>query len=220
MNKCITEYAKTRYSTKAFDKNKKIPSEIIEKIKELLRYSASSTNAQPWHFILASTESAKEKIAKSTQDFSFNVNPILNSSHVIVFCAQTALSKEHLLNILEQEDKDGRFAKKPEIKDVVHNVRTMFNEMHEKELKDYKHWAEKQVYLNVGAFLLGVATLGVDALPMEGFSKEILNKEFDLEEKGYSATIVIPIGYKDAENDFNVSLPKSRLEYKDILTEV
>jgi len=41
----IIHYAKKRHTAKAYDPNKKISYENIEKIKELMRYSASSTNS-------------------------------------------------------------------------------------------------------------------------------------------------------------------------------
>ncbi|TXC43693.1 nitroreductase family protein, partial [Salmonella enterica] len=41
-----------RYSTKAFDPSKKLTAEEADKIKTLLLYSPSSTNSQPWHFIV------------------------------------------------------------------------------------------------------------------------------------------------------------------------
>ena len=39
--------------------------EQAEQIKTLLQYSPSSTNSQPWHFIVASTEEGKARVAKS-----------------------------------------------------------------------------------------------------------------------------------------------------------
>ena len=221
MNKDITHYIKSRYSTKAFNPNKKISTENIEKIKELLRFSPSSTNAQPWHFIIASTDEAKEKIAKSAEGiYQFNKKAILNASHVIIFCSKTDLEEDFLLRVLNQEDKDGRFSEKPEFKQSMHDGRSMFINMHKDKIKDLKHWIEKQVYINLGAFLLGVSTLDIDALAMEGFDSNVIDKEFSLNEKGYSSSIVIPIGYRDSENDHNFNRPKSRLPYSEILTEI
>jgi len=45
MNKDITYYAKSRQSAKAYNSNKKISAENVDKIRELLRYSPSSVNA-------------------------------------------------------------------------------------------------------------------------------------------------------------------------------
>ncbi|MCT9675893.1 nitroreductase family protein, partial [Escherichia coli] len=75
------------------------------------------------------------------------------------------------------------------------------------------------VYLNVGNFLLGVAALGLDAVPIEGFDAAILDAEFGLKEKGYTSLVVVPVGHHSVE-DFNATLPKSRLPQNITLTEV
>ncbi len=63
----IVQAAKSRYSTKVFDPTRKLPQEKIDAVKELIRFSPSSVNSQPWHFILASTEEGKQRIAKAEQ---------------------------------------------------------------------------------------------------------------------------------------------------------
>lgn len=221
MNQDITNYAKTRYSAKAYDPTKKISQEDIAKVKELLRFSPSSVNSQPWHFILASTSEGKEHIAKSTHRlYPFNTASILNASHVVVFCSKVAIDEDYLERVLEQEDKDERFSKDPEVlKPRIQGGRSMFVNMHKYDCKDLQHWVEKQVYLNVGQFLLSVSTLGIDATPMEGIEIAVLDEEFGLREKGYSSLVVVPLGYH-AVDDFNAQLPKSRLPYSEILTEI
>ena len=59
--------------------------------------------------------------------------------------------------------------------------------MHRKELKDDDQWMAKQVYLNVGNFLLGVAAMGLDAVPIEGVDFAILDEEFDLKARATPA---------------------------------
>lgn len=62
-----------RHATKAFDSHKKLTPEEVEKLRTLLQYSPSSTNSQPWHFIVASTEKGKVRIEKSaTGMFALN----------------------------------------------------------------------------------------------------------------------------------------------------
>ena len=222
MNKDITEFAKTRHSAKAFDTSKKISDENLEKIKELLRFSPSSTNAQPWHFILATTEEGKAKVAKSTERlYPFNKKSIIDASAVVVFCSKLDIEEDYLLKVLEQEEKDGRFDGDPDtFKPQMHGGRSMFVNLHKQDYKDVQHWMDKQVYLNLGAFLLGVATLGINATPMEGIEIKALDEEFGLREKGFSGPVVVPLGYHDEALDFNAKLPKSRLPYSEILTEV
>ncbi|MDE1224207.1 oxygen-insensitive NAD(P)H nitroreductase [Vibrio aestuarianus] len=214
----ITAHAKTRYSTKAFDSTKRISDQHIAEIKELIRFSPSSTNAQPWHFILASSDEAKQKVAQATQGFySFNEGKILNASHVLVFCAKTSIDENYLLDLLEVEDQDGRFSN-DEVKQGQHRGRSYFVNMHRFDLKDAQHWMEKQVYLNVGTVLLGVSTLGIDAVPIEGFDAKVLDEAFALREQGLSSVVIVPLGYR-SEEDFNAKLPKSRWPETTIITE-
>lgn len=222
MNKDITFYAKSRQSAKAYNPSKKISAENIEKVKELLRYSPSSVNAQPWHFVLASSEEAKAKVVKATEQlYPFNSQSIKDASHIVVFSSRRSIEEDYLLRVLEQEELDGRFEADPiAFKERMHGGRNMFIDLHKNEFNDVEHWMQKQVYLNLGAFLLGVSTLGIDATPMEGIDATVLDQEFGLTSKGCESFAIVTLGYSDAKNDFNAALPKSRLPYADILTEV
>lgn len=214
----IVSIALQRYSTKAFDASKKLTADEAEKIKSLLRYSPSSTNSQPWHFIVASTEEGKARVAKSAAGgYVFNERKMLDASHVVVFCAKTAMDDAWLEKVVDQEDADGRFAT-PEAKAANHKGRTFFADLHRKDRQDDHEWMARQVYLNVGNFLLGVAALGLDAVPIEGFDAAVLDEEFGLKAQGFTSVVVVPVGYHSVE-DFNASLPKSRLPLSTIVTE-
>lgn len=208
-----------RYSTKEFDPNKKISKEDFEQVKALLRMSPSSTNLQPWHFIIASTEEGKKRIAKGTQGFySFNETKVLNASHVILFCSRITADEDYMQHVLAVEDLDGRFPNE-QVKQGMHGGRNSFANIHKYDLKDLPHWLEKQVYLNIGNFLLGVAALNIDAVPMEGIDVKALDEEFGLREKGFTAVTAVSIGYRTT-TDFNTTdkTPKSRLPEQEIFT--
>ena len=215
----IVSIALQRYSTKAFDASKKLTADEAEKIKSLLRYSPSSTNSQPWHFIVASTEEGKARVAKSAAGgYVFNERKMLDASHVVVFCAKTAMDDAWLEKVVDQEDADGRFAT-PEAKAANHKGRTFFADLHRKDRQDDHEWMARQVYLNVGNFLLGVGAMGLDAVPIEGFDADVLDAEFGLKEKGFTSLVVVPVGHHSVE-DFNKSLPKSRLPEETVVTEI
>ena len=215
----INYYAKNRHTAKAYDPNKKISNENIEKIKELLRYSPSSVNSQPWHFILVSTDEGKKRVAKANKAYPFNNPSILASSHVVIFCSKLAIEDDYIAKILEQEDISGRFPE-PALKDRVDTTRKTFINLHKHDYKDVQHWMDKQVYLNLGQFLLGAATLGLDATPMEGIDVKSIDEEFGLREKGYTSLVVVTLGYHHSIDDFNAKLPKSRFPFSQILTEI
>lgn len=214
----ILSVALKRYSTKAFDTSKKLTEEQSDALKSLLRFSPSSTNAQPWHFILASTEEGKARVAKATSGFYiFNERKVLDASHVVVFCSKIKMDDAWLKMVLDQENADGRFANKDAM-EGQHKGRSYFADMHRYDLKDDNHWMAKQVYLNVGNFLLGVGALGLDAVPLEGFDSAILDSEFNLQEKGFNSVVIVAVGHH-SNDDFNATLPKSRLPLSTTLTE-
>lgn len=214
----LTDALNRRYATKAFDATEKLPEAVVEQLFTLLRLSPSSTNIQPWHFIVASTEQGKARLAKGAGGrYSYNESKILNASHVVLFCARTQVDEVHLQNVLAAEERDGRFTAKPELKNAAHNTRVAYLNEHKYIKKDVPHWLEKQVYLNMGSFLLGAALLEIDAVPLEGIDQAVLDAEFDLNSFDLTAVTAVALGYR-ADNDFNAGLPKSRLAIDDIFT--
>jgi len=213
----ITRIATTRYTTKAFDPHKHIGTALLEQLKTLLRFAPSSVNSQPWHFLIAGSDEAKAKIATATKGpYSGNEQKVLNASHVVVLCARTELDDEHLERILAQEEKDGRF-KTPEAKAMQTRGRGFYVNMHRNELHDTRQWMEKQVYIALGTLLLGAAALEIDATPIEGFDRAVLDDALGLQACGLTPVVLAALGYRSAD-DFNAELPKSRLPEEEILT--
>lgn len=215
----IIDSAEKRSASKRFDPGRKIDSELMKKAEELLRLSPSSVNLQPWHYIIAGTDKGKELIAEAAAgSYSYNKSKILNASHVVVFCTKTDLDDSYLDHLMDTEDKAGRF-KDTIAKEMQHDVKYGFSDRHRIDFKDEKAWMKNQVYISAGFFLLGAASLGIDTCPMEGFDKKILDKVLGLAEKGYESAVLIAIGYRSSD-DFNASLPKSRLPAESIITRI
>lgn len=216
----LTEITMRRYSTKVFDPNRTIPTELFAQLEDLLRLSPSSVNSQPWHFLVASTLEGRMRLTCATQvpPYSNNLSKLRDASHVVVFCAKTSIDDTYLTELINQEDKDGRFPE-PANKDMAQKGRAFYVDQHRVTHNDAAHWMQKQVYLNLGSILLGAATLGIDAVPIEGFDKEAIDKEFGLREKGYTAVVMAAFGYH-ADTDFNAKLPKSRWPKEKVVTRV
>lgn len=213
----LVSLAKRRYTTKAFDASRKIPQESIDVLLEQLRFSPSSVNSQPWHFVVASTNEGKTRIAKGTEGaFAYNAPKVLKASHVIVLCSRNDMTEDHLQALLEQEAHDGRFHSE-DAKTAQDNTRRAYVELHRYEQKDLQHWIEKQTYLALGTLLLGAAALGLDATPMEGFDFKKLDDELGLRRQGLTSLVLVALGYRD-EDDFNARLPKSRLSAEKLFT--
>lgn len=212
----IANIATTRYTTKAFDPHRHIDAALMEQLRILLRFTPSSVNSQPWHFVIAAGDEAKAKIARATTGpYSGNQPKVLNASHVVVLCTRTRLDDAHLQRVLEQEEKDGRFTT-PEAREMQTRGRGYYVNMH-RELNDTQQWMEKQVYIALGVLLLGVAALEIDATPIEGFDSAVLDDALGLREHGLTSVVLAALGYRSAD-DFNATLPKSRLPADEVFT--
>lgn len=215
----LASLAKRRYTTKAFDASRKIPQASIDALLEQLRHSPSSVNSQPWHFVIASTDEGKARIAKGTEgSFAYNAPKVLKASHVIVLCSRNDMTEEHLQALLDQEARDGRFHSE-DARGGQDNARRGYVALHRYDQKDLQHWMEKQTYLALGTLLLGAAALGLDATPMEGFDFKKLDEELGLRAQGLTSLVLVALGYRD-ETDFNAGLPKSRLPAEQVFTHI
>jgi len=212
-----SELVLKRYTAKVFDPSFKLSEEEVNEIKMLLQYSPSSTNAQPWHFIITDSDDGKNRIAKAAAGrYEVNAPKIKNASHVIVLCSRASIDNQYLELLLDNEERDGRFADEA-AKKTQNGTRSFYAGMHRFELKDLQQWTEKQVYIALGTLLMGAAMMGIDACPMEGFDAAVLNQELNLREKGFTASLIVALG-RHAETDFNKKLPKSRWPQEYIIT--
>jgi nitroreductase/dihydropteridine reductase len=213
----IVTAAQQRYTAKAYDTERRVPEETMQQIYEVLRNSPSSVNSQPWHFIVASTPEGKARLAKGVQGgYSFNESKVRDASHVILFCTRVDTEGGHLDRLLEQEERDGRFADDA-AKAGTAKGRLHFTNLHRYGMKDLPQWYEKQVYIALGNAMLAASTLGVDTTPMEGIDATALDAELGLQEQGLSSLVLLSLGYH-ADSDFNAKLPKSRLPQEQVFT--
>ncbi len=212
----IARIAAARYTTKAYDPAKRIDAALMEQLQTLLHLAPSSINSQPWHFIFASNDAGKARIARATTGpYGANEAKVLNASHVVVLCAKNGWSDEHIQEVIEQEYLDGRFPS-VDAKEKTFAGRNFYVDLH-KKLGDTQQWMEKQVYIALGALLFGAGALGIDATPIEGFDRAALDKELDLKERGLTSVVLAALGYHSSD-DFNAGLPKSRLPVDQVIT--
>lgn len=212
--------ARQRHTVKAYQPGRRISDEDFATLCELIRLSPSSVNLQPWHVVIASTDEGKARVAKAAEgDYSYNGPSIRACSHAFVFASRVNADEAFLQQLLDQEEADGRFAADPEaFKSRQRGARKLYTDIHKFDTRDLQHWMDKQVYLNLGQFLLAAAVLGLDATPMEGVDLKVLDAELGLREKGFTSLFVVTVGYRDEDGDYNAKLPKSRLPLETITT--
>ncbi|WP_239325637.1 oxygen-insensitive NAD(P)H nitroreductase [Snodgrassella gandavensis] len=212
----IADISRQRYTTKHYDKTRKIPAEQLAQLFEVIRNSPSSVNAQPWHFFVVDNDAARARIMPAIMEI--NHPRIADSSHTLIFCAKTPLDEQHLQTVLAQEEKDGRFGE-DEIKEMMDKGRHFFVNKNSTTSQAQLEWESRQLYIVLGQLLFAAAAIGIDSTAIEGFDDEKMDDILELKQQGLKSILVVSLGYR-AANDSNASRPKSRLPIEQIFTQI
>ncbi|MBQ4803828.1 NAD(P)H-dependent oxidoreductase [Aquimarina sp. MMG015] len=180
-----------RYTTKKYNPNKKINSETINELKEILNLSPSSINSQPWKFTLVSNQKTKEQLSKVSW---LNAGKVIDCDTVVVF------SRIDNISLFEKQIE----------KELPAGAVSYFKEFIKPQSEEQiKSWFGHQLYLSLGVFLSACAEMGIDATPMEGIEPDNYNTILELE--NYHTMVAVAIGYRDPEDNNQPSKrPKSR----------
>ena len=206
--------AQSRHTAKAYDPSKKISKQDLDTLLEILRLSPSSINIQPWHFIVAQSDDAKQKIANAMPDrYAYNIPKVINASEVIIFTAKTQIDHNHVNLVTDTEDDYGRF-RTPESKEVQNTTRHHYIDLY--KTKDIDRWIDSQLHIALGSALLAAKSLNIDATPIGGFDLALLDQNFDLHAQGLRSVVLLSLGYSSDE-DFNADLPKARLTKEQVI---
>lgn len=210
----IDDIIRQRYTTKAYDGQRQISPQQTQQLIDLLCLSPSSVNAQPWHFFIANTPEAKSRILPAFGEA--NAHKVEKSSLTVVFTTHQEITDAHLNRLLDKEQQDGRFIN-DEARVAQDKGRRYFVGLNSNSPQQQQDWMARQAYISLGFLLLGAASMGLNATPIEGFDKGRMNQLLDLDTKGLTSVVVATIGYSGA-GDFNAALPKSRLDASDTVT--
>jgi nitroreductase/dihydropteridine reductase len=118
-----------RYTTKKYDVSKKIESQNIEELKEILHLSPSSINSQPWKFTFISNNVTKQNLSEVSW---LNTNKVIDSDTIVVF------SRINNINLFEEQIEN----ELP--KGAVDYYKEFIKPQTEEQIKS---WFDRQVYL-------------------------------------------------------------------------
>ncbi|ANQ50678.1 NAD(P)H-dependent oxidoreductase [Flammeovirga sp. MY04] len=192
------DIAKSRYTTKKYDASKKVSEADIERIKEILQYSPSSINSQPWKFTIVGNQELKEKLGKASY---FNEEKLVEGSHVVVFSVVESAAKF-------EENMESYLAE-----GAVWYYNNFLKPQGDEKVQN---WMSEQVYLAIGYFLSAIASMNIDSTPMEGIENDKYKEILGLD--GYQPLVAVMIGYRDEEDGNQpAKTAKSRLELDSVV---
>ncbi|PLX25917.1 NAD(P)H-dependent oxidoreductase [Candidatus Parcubacteria bacterium] len=198
-----------RFATKEFDPEKPVSKEQLEKVLAAIRLAPTSYGLQPFHVYVIEDM----KIKKGIKTNAFLQKQMDTASYLLVFCARVDKDDmkqrvDEYINLLAGEDKlkkvklePARLARKASIQS--------------KSAEEFATWAMKQCYIALGFGLAACAELKIDSCPMEGFSKEAIDRVLELPES-LKSTVILAIGNRK-EGPKN---PKVRFSNDELFTHI
>ncbi|WP_108646528.1 NAD(P)H-dependent oxidoreductase [Polynucleobacter rarus] len=205
----LIEKLKWRYATKKMDSTKSVPKETVERILEAVRLSASSFGLQPYELFVISNKDLREKIKAVAN----NQSQITDCSYLVVFAAWDTYTEDRVNHAFDRAEEIRNNRSEATIAyraGVIKNFTTRDPEV------NFNH-AAKQSYIGLGTALIAAAEEEIDATPMEGFNPAELDILLNLREKGLRSTVILPLGFRKADEDWLSKVPKVRKPKEEFL---
>ncbi|WP_353427069.1 NAD(P)H-dependent oxidoreductase [Polynucleobacter sp. MWH-UH19D] len=198
----LIDKLKWRYATKKMDPNKVVPTDKVEQILEAVRLTASSSGLQPYELIVITNKDLREKI----KAIANNQSQVTDCSHLIVFAAWDHYTAERINDAFDMTEKVRNFKNDA---GVAYRQMLLKNYPARDPEVNFNHTA-KQAYIGLGTALIAAAEAEVDATPMEGFDPKALDDILELKAKGLRSVVMLPLGYRKADEDWLLNLKKVR----------
>lgn len=198
-----------RHAVKAYDPEKKVSQEDLNKILEAARLAPTSSGLQPFRVIVVENQELKNKMVKG----ALNPEVMRDSSHVLVFAAWDSYSNEKIDKVYDYttDERDlprGRFGSYTDKIKELYGAQTP--EQH------FVHTA-RQTYIALGLAMAQAAELKVDSTPAEGFSNVVVDEILGLKDLGLKSVSLLYLGYRDQDNDWMASMKKVRIPMEEFI---
>jgi nitroreductase len=201
------EAMQRRHACKIFDENKKISQDDLEYILELGRLSPSSFGMEPWKFLVVQSQDLKEKI----KPLCWNQPQITTCSDLVIVLADVNNVKpenEYVKNMFSRRELP------QEALDKYLNVYGSFLAQTMSSTENILAWTAKQTYIAMGNMMTGASFIGIDSCPIEGFEKENVEKELDIDTNKWQISVIIAFGYRVNPISKKLRLPSNEvIEY-------
>lgn len=205
----LLESLQWRYATKAYDPEKKVAKEQINKIIEAARLAPTSSGLQPFRIMLVTDRALRNKMAAG----SLNPDCMTECSHVLVFAAWDRYTVERI-DCVYDRITDERGLPRGRFDRYTDQLKASYTSQPAQE--NFAHTA-RQSYIALGLALAQAAELRIDATPAEGFDNEVIDEVLDLREQGLRSVSLMYVGYADGARDWLAPMKKVRVPKKEFV---
>jgi len=188
----------------------KVEQEKIDNIIEAISLAPTSSGLQPFEVMVITNQEIKDKI----RPVAWNQPVVSDCSHLLVFAAWDNYTEDRINKVFDYVNEVRGFKN-----EGWENYRQMLLSSYpqrDAEL-NFEH-AARQAYIAFSLAVTAAAFEEVDTTPMEGFDPAAVDEILGLREKGLRSCVMLPIGYRDTENDWLVNLKKVRKSKDELIT--
>ncbi|WP_121353063.1 nitroreductase family protein [Flavisolibacter nicotianae] len=191
-----------RYASKKMN-GQAVPEEKVERILEAIRLAPSSMGLQPYTVLVIKDAELKKQILPVAN----NQQQVVDASHLLVFAAWDNITPEHVADYISlmAETRNIPVESLDQFKAALLRIAG-------RSAEENFQWTARQSYIAFATAIAAAAEEHVDATPMEGFNSAALDELLGLKEKGLRSITLLPLGYRDEENDWLAKSPKVRRE--------
>ncbi|MCB4797942.1 nitroreductase family protein [Neotamlana laminarinivorans] len=200
-----------RHAVKAYNPEKKVSQENIDKIVEAARLAPTSSGLQPFKVLVVTNQDLKEKLVKG----ALNPECMRDCSHVIVFAAWDRYTEERIDKVYNFTT-DERGLPRGRFSSYTDKLKALY--LNQPAEENFAHIA-RQTYIALGLALAQAAELKVDTTPAEGFSNAVVDEVLELEKLGLKSVSLMYVGVADNENDWIAHMKKVRIPTNEFLVE-
>ena len=186
--------------------------EKVDNIIEAASLAPTSSGLQPFEIIVVTNQEVKEKI----KPVAWNQSVITDCSHLLVFAAWDTYTEDRINKMFDLTNEVRGF--KNEGWEAYRQM--LLGSYPQRPAEENFHHAAKQAYIAFSQAIAAAAFEGVDSTPLEGFTPDAVDEILGLKEKGLRSCVMLPIGYRDEENDWLVNLKKVRKPKEDLVVVV
>ncbi|MCO4756089.1 MAG: nitroreductase family protein [Bacteriovoracaceae bacterium] len=198
-----------RYAAKAMNKEV-VPEEKVNNILEAASLAPTSSGLQPFEILVVKNQKLKDKI----REVSWNQSVVSDCSHLLVFAAWDTYTEDRINRMFDLTNEVRGF-KNEGWEAYRQKLLSIYPQKGPEE--NFNH-AAKQAYIAFSQAITAAAFEGVDSTPIEGFDPEAVDEILDLRNRGLRSSVMLPLGYRDAENDWLVNLVKVRKPREELVT--
>jgi len=199
-----------RYAVSKFS-DRELPERTLKELLDATRNSASSYGLQPFKVLVIKSREKRLELLPH----AFNQLKVADSSHLVVFAAETDIGDATVERYIAQHLKVRGGARS----DIEGYGEHMKQALAAKSQTQKQGWAHQQAYIALGTLLTASALLGVDAAPMTGFDHQAFDDALGLSARGLTSSSIVALGYR-AEDDDTAALPKVRRDYDEWLDSI